>query len=170
MLQHICLNTYICTMKESPLHIRLKQKKFESEIQQAMLSIVVAADIIKRKQFKVCESKKLTHSQYNILRILKGNPEGYCRKEIMERMLEKAPDATRLIDGLVAYHLAERIISKQDKRMSLTRITEKGIALLQDLHEPMQSFAKELNVMYSKTDVKNISELCGRIISVELHN
>jgi DNA-binding MarR family transcriptional regulator len=135
-------------MNDSPIHIRLKQDRFVSELQQAMLSILVSADIIKR--------------------ILKGNPEGYCRKDIIERMLEKAPDVTRLIDGLVSEKLAERISSETDKRMSLTKITEKGINLLTELHEPMQAFSKEMDGMFSKKDLISIIELCGRIITHEM--
>lgn len=164
----MCLNTYICIMIDSPIHIRLKQEYFESEVQQAMLSILVSADFIKRKQLAVCGLKNLTHSQYNILRILKGNPEGYCRKDIIERMLEKAPDVTRLIDGLVSSGNAERIPGITDKRMSLTRITEKGINLLNELREPMQSFSKEMDQMFSMQDLESITELCGRIISHEM--
>jgi DNA-binding MarR family transcriptional regulator len=156
-------------MKVSPIHIRLKQEHFESEVQQAMLSLIVAADIVKKKQLEVCSSKSLTHSQYNILRILKGcHPEGYCRKDIIERMLEKAPDVTRLIDGLVAEKYAERIQGITDKRMSLTRITEKGIDLLKELHIPMQTFAKEMDEMYSKKELNSMIELCGRIISHDM--
>jgi len=155
-------------MIDSPIHIRLKQAHFESEVQQAMLSILVSADFIKRKQLAVCGLKSLTHSQYNILRILKGNPAGYCRKEIIERMLEKAPDVTRLIDGLVLEKLAERVSSETDKRMSLTRITEKGINLLSELHGPMQTLAEEMNEMFSKQDLNLITELCGRIIIHEM--
>ena len=156
-------------MKDSPIHIRLKQNQFESDVQQAMLSLIVAADIIKRKQLIVCSSKCLTHSQYNILRILKGcHPQGYCRKDIIERMLEKAPDVTRLIDGLVAENYAERIPSEIDKRMSLTRITQEGLHLLDELHVPMQSFAKEMDAMYSEEELHTITELCGRVIAHEL--
>jgi len=164
----MCLNTYICIMIDSPIHIRLKQEYFESEVQQAMLSILVSADFIKRKQLAVCGLKNLTHSQYNILRILKGNPEGYCRKEIIVRMLEKAPDVTRLIDGLVEKKLAERIQSEIDKRMSLTRITQDGIDLLDELHGPMQTFAKEMDAMFSVKELNAITELCGRVITHEL--
>lgn len=155
-------------MIDSPIHIRLQQEHFESEVQQAMLSILVSADFIKRKQLAVCGLKSLTHSQYNILRILKGKPAGYCRKEIIERMVEKAPDVTRLIDGLVSEKLAERVSSETDKRMSLTRITEKGINLLSELHEPMQLLAKEMDGIFSKKDLISIIELCGRIITHEM--
>jgi DNA-binding MarR family transcriptional regulator len=99
---------------------------------------------------------------------LKGNPAGYCRKEIIVRMLEKAPDVTRLIDGLVEKKLAERIQSEIDKRMSLTRITQDGIDLLDELHGPMQTFAKEMDAMFSVKELNAITELCGRVITHEL--
>lgn len=169
VLEHICSNTYICIMIESAIQIRLKQPRFESDVQQAMLSILVAADIIKRKQSLVCEGKGITHSQYNILRILKGcYPDGYCRKDIIERMLEKAPDVTRLIDGLVAEGMAERVTSEVDKRMSLTRITKKGIKVLKDLQTPMQVFAKEMDQIFSKKDLSDLTKLCGKIISHDM--
>lgn len=169
MFEHICSNTYICLMKQSPIHNRLKQKQFQTATQQAMLSMLVAADIIKRKQSEVCASKNLTHSQYNILRILKGcHPNGYCRKEIIERMLEKAPDVTRLIDGLVTDGKAERIQSETDKRMSLTKITEDGIALLDELHQPMQEFSTELDKLYSNKELVELSALCERIIALDI--
>jgi DNA-binding MarR family transcriptional regulator len=82
--------------------------------------------------------------------------------------LEKAPDVTRLIDGLVSSGNAERIPGITDKRMSLTRITEKGINLLSELREPMQSFSKEMDQMFSMQDLESITELCGRIISHEM--
>ena len=83
-------------------------------------------------------------------------------------MVEKAPDVTRLIDGLVSEKLAERVSSETDKRMSLTRITEKGINLLSELHEPMQLLAQEMNEIFSKHDLHMITELCGRIITHEM--
>ena len=83
-------------------------------------------------------------------------------------MLEKAPDVTRLIDGLVAQGYAERVQGITDKRMSLTRITQKGIDLLNELHEPMQTFAKEMDEMYSKKELNSLIELCGRIITHDM--
>lgn len=158
-------------MIESPIHIRLKQQHFESDQQQAMLSLLVAAEIIKKKQIEVCSTKNITHSQYNILRILKGcHPEGYCRKDIIERMLEKAPDVTRLINGLVQAEYAERDAGLVDKRMSLTKITQKGLDLLDELHEPMQAYSKELHTLFSKEDLTRIIELCGKIISHDLES
>ena len=82
---------------------RLKQPRFASPQQEALLSVIVAAGTINDLMDVVCERHGLTRSQYNVLRILRGvYPEGHPRCEIAQRMVERAPDVTRLVDRLQA--------------------------------------------------------------------
>ena len=50
--------------------------------------------------------------------------------------LDTKEEADRLFHAL-SDGKAERVQSETDKRMSLTKITEKGIGLLEELHQPM---------------------------------
>ena len=75
----------------------------------------------------------VTPTQYNVLRILRGSgEEGLCRSEIMERMIARVPDATRLLDRMEGAGLIERERSQVDRRFVTTRITEEGRRVLTD--------------------------------------
>ncbi|MDA0873470.1 MAG: MarR family transcriptional regulator [Bacteroidetes bacterium] len=80
----------------------------------------------------------LTMTQYNVLRILRGaGKKGLCRNDVGARMLSPVPDATRLIDRLIASGYAQKDKDPNDKRYTATRITEKGLDLLTTLDEPI---------------------------------
>jgi DNA-binding MarR family transcriptional regulator len=80
----------------------------------------------------------ITPTQYNVLRILRGAGEkGLCRAEVMERMIARVPDATRLLDRLEAAGLIGRCRDAGDRRYVTTTITEDGLQLLRVLEEPV---------------------------------
>ena len=80
----------------------------------------------------------LTMTQYNVLRILRGaGQEGLCRNDVGARMLSPVPDATRLIDRLIAAGFAQKDKSATDRRYTTTRITTKGLNLLAELDAPV---------------------------------
>ena len=90
---------------------RLKQTKFESAEQEVILNILVASNHIKSIVETACSNFGISLSQFNVLRILNGKyPEGYPRCDIISRMIEPAPDVTRLIDRLIKRKLVERFI------------------------------------------------------------
>src|SRR5579864_8809591 len=113
------------------LRHRIQQVHFESAVQEAVLSLLVAADHLRAQTERLCAEFGISASQYNVLRILRGvHPEGHSRCEIARRMIERAPDVTRLVDRLEKRGLVERDRSAADRRLSLTRITPAGIDLL----------------------------------------
>src|SRR5262245_54731274 len=81
---------------------RIKQSAdFKSPVDDAVLNLLVAAGYVQAQIDRACEEFDITRGQYNVLRILRGaGEEGHPRYEITERMIEKAPDVTRLIDRL----------------------------------------------------------------------
>jgi len=81
----------------------------------------------------------LTGQQYNVLRILRGaEPDGLPTLTIAERMIERAPGITRMIDRLKIKGLVMRELRPDDRRCVYCRITEKGLNLLELLDEPVQ--------------------------------
>src|SRR3954447_10460904 len=105
-----------------------------------MLNLFVAVDHLRGKAIEVCSRFGITHGQYNVLRILRGaHPDGHPRCEIAKRMIEKAPDVTRLVDRLEAMSLVERVRSDGDRRLSIARITPKGLQLLKDMDPEMKA-------------------------------
>ncbi len=145
---------------------RLKQSHFESTEQEALLNILVCSNHIKSHIEAVCLKHGITHAQFNVLRILKGKyPKGYPRGDIIGRMVEPAPDVTRLIDRLIKQKLVERFTSDQDRRLSLTRITKKGRNELKRIKPKIDSLFKIVSDKLNKTERKQLSVLLEKIYS-----
>lgn len=142
----------------------LKMKKSPETREEALLNLRVASHFAETRMEKICSGYGITGAQYNVLRILKGvYPEGHARCEIISRMIETAPDTTRLIDRLEKQKLAERDKSVEDRRMSITRITEKGLKLLEDIIPKLDKEISELTRDFSKNECKELSNLCEKI-------
>jgi DNA-binding MarR family transcriptional regulator len=84
------------------------------------------------------KTEELSPTQYNVLRILRGAPEGLLCGEVAARMISRDPDITRLLDRLEKRGLIARCRQDRDRRMVLARITEEGLALLEQLDEAIQ--------------------------------
>ena len=115
-----------------------QQKPFESLEQEAVLNVLHTADVLLQRITAVLKPFKLSHSQYNVLRILRGaGPEGLACREIGERMITRDPDITRLLDRLEARGLLTRTRDQKDRRVITARITEEGRRLLDALDQPI---------------------------------
>ena len=140
---------------------RISQDSFESPAVEAMLNLLVASDYMAQKADEACAEFDITRGQFNVLRILKGvYPEGHPRCEIIRRMLEKAPDVTRLVDRLEEQGLAVRDRCKVDRRLSITRITAAGIALLEKMAPRMKQMGDHFAERVSRRDCRELSRIC----------
>jgi len=150
------------------LRDRIKQNRFESPVQEAILNILVASGHIRERVNRLCLVHDISHTQFNVLRILKGGPsDGYSRHEIQERLVERAPDVTRLIDRLESRGLVVRTRSDKDRRLSVTRITPAGLALLVELQPHIQKLMDHLATRLNDVDCQELSRICERIYSGE---
>jgi DNA-binding MarR family transcriptional regulator len=146
------------------LEERIKQSRFESPAQEALLNLLVTAGHVRQMIDEVCEREGITRAQYNALRILRGaHPAGYPRGEISARLLERAPDVTRLIDRLEKRRLVQRVRSGDDRRLSITRITRAGLALLKRTDPGVRAVQEKFGVHLSSRDLRQLSRLCERI-------
>ncbi len=147
---------------------RLKQASFPSPEQEALLSVMVAAATLNEAVDRVCARRKITSPQYNVLRILRGvYPQGHPRCEIACRMLDRAPDITRLLDRLETRGLVRRLRGSQDKRQTITFITAKGIKLLDAIQPAIDSEVTAVLRGLSEADCRELSRLCAVILSNE---
>ncbi|MDH3267841.1 MAG: MarR family transcriptional regulator [Ignavibacteria bacterium] len=150
---------------------RLKQQKFSSVEQEGLLNLFIATNYLHSKLDSICWGFKITLAQFNVLRILKGAfPNGYSRGEIMRRMVEPAPDVTRLIDRLIKEGLVERYESNQDRRLSLARITKKGINHLSRLNPEVDKFISEYSSSLNKSEKEMLSNICEKLYAKEIEN
>ena len=143
---------------------RLKQARFTNPQQEALLSVAVAAGTIQDVVDAVCERHGLTRSQYNVLRILRGvHPEGHPRCEIAQRMIERAPDVTRLVDRLQSQGLVRRSRGGRDQRQAITRITPKGLKLLENIQPEIDQQGATLLASLTDKDCHELSRLSALI-------
>jgi DNA-binding MarR family transcriptional regulator len=104
---------------------------------KALLNIIYTANWINSHQNTFFKTFGISPQQFNILRILRGAGEALKVQTIKERMLERAPNATRLMDKLCAKKLIERIPCPTDRRVVHIAITDEGLKLLDDISKKM---------------------------------
>ena len=105
----------------------------------AFLDLLRTTDMLSRRLVPVLKTEDLSATQYNVLRILRGAPEGLACGEIAGRMITRDPDVTRLLDRLEKRGLISRDRETKDRRTVMARITAEGLTLLSRLDEPVQA-------------------------------
>ena len=101
----------------------------------------------------------ITGSQYNVLRILRGEGEALPCLEIASRMITQLPDITRLVDRLEAAGLVTRSRTTEDRRVVLIQITEAGLRLLSQLDEPVKAMHRRHLGHLSRDELAELNRL-----------
>lgn len=148
-----------------PLQKRLKQTKvIDDPAMESMLNVMVAASHLNDCNERVAAAFGITRSQYNVLRILRGvYPEGHSRQEITRRMVERSPDVTRLIDRLEQSGYVERERTDIDRRLSIARITGKGLELLTIMDPAFNEVLRGIGERLTEADMRELSRLCEKL-------
>ena len=129
-----------------------------------MVALLRVAAHLRRGLEDVCGAAGLTHDQYNVLRILRGaGPEGLPRFAVGERLIERAPDVTRLLDRLERAGWVERTRSAQDRRLSVSRITAAGHDLLAALDPQIADVHERLAATLDDPDVAHLQHLLNQL-------
>ena len=105
----------------------------------AFVDLLRTTDMLSRGLAGVLKSEELSATQYNVLRILRGAPEGLPCGEIACRMITRDPDVTRLLDRLEKRELISRCRETKDRRTVMVRIAPEGLKVLARLDEPVQA-------------------------------
>jgi DNA-binding MarR family transcriptional regulator len=104
-----------------------------------LLDLLRTTDVLSRGLLQVLKGDDLSGTQYNVLRILRGAPEGLACGEIASRMITRDPDVTRLLDRLEKRGLISRCRETKDRRTVTVRIAPPGLKLLAGLDEPVRA-------------------------------
>jgi DNA-binding MarR family transcriptional regulator len=136
-----------------------QSKPFRTRSQEAYLAMLRTADDAKRFATHVLEPAGVTLQQYNVLRILRGAGEqGLPTLAVAERMVERTPGVTRLIDRMEKKGWVVRVRCTEDRRRVWCRITQSGLELLSSLDNPMNAVDDSLSGALNESE---ISELIG---------
>lgn len=133
---------------------------FENNRVKAMLNILYTANWITRTQNEFFKTFNISPQQYNILRILNGAEQPLKVQTIKQRMIERSPNATRLMDKLCAKNYIERLASVEDRRVVKISITEKGKALLTSIPN---DFNNKLMMNLDEEEAKQLSFLLDKM-------
>jgi len=116
----------------------IQTSKFRNERHKATINIVFTSNWITDILEKRANLEQITLQQFNVLRILRGqHPKPATNSLVKERMLDKMPDVSRIIDRLVAKGLVSRGKCSTDRRAVDVKITRKGLTTLKALEESM---------------------------------
>ena len=125
----------------------------------AFLELLRTTDKLSRALVPILKVEELSMTQYNVLRILRGAPDGLPCGEIANRMITRDPDITRLLDRLEKRGLISRSRETQDRRMVLTRIVPEGLKLLEKLDEPVENGHRQQLGHLGRERLTQLSEL-----------
>ncbi len=138
------------------------QAKFKNAQQKAIVNLRITSNLIGQKQNAFMEPYGLTLPQFNILRILRGANETLNVNTIKDRMIEKSPNTTRLMDKLIDKQLIDRVRCEEDRRVVYVTINKNGLALLEKIDEDLKLdniFENKL----SESDALLLSDLLDKL-------
>ena len=123
------------------------------------MELLRTTDMLSRGLVKVLKIEDLSGTQYIVLRILRGSPEGLPCGEIASRMITRDPDITRLLDRLEKRGVISRCRETKDRRMVMARITPEGLKVLARLDEPVQAGHRKQLGHLGRERLRALSEL-----------
>ena len=136
------------------------KSKFDNEYVKALINIKYTSSWLDNIASKILKPYNISEQQYNILRILRGAGKAITVNSIKERMIQKSPNSTRLMDKLCDKGLINRVRCESDRRVVYIEISNNGLELLEkmDLVE-LEKYMHSL----SEKEVKTLNKLLDKI-------
>src|SRR6201997_859098 len=126
-------------------HELKKKRPFESPLEEALLSVVRTSDQLQIRLARLLREFGLTSpTQYNILRILRGEGKPLPILEIASRTITVVPGITGLIDRLERAGFVNRVRCPNDRRVIFVALTDQGSKTLAELDEPLLALHRKL--------------------------
>ncbi len=142
----------------------LRTRHAEPRAKEAFLALFRAADRLRTASSAIFEPHGITGQQYNVLRILRGaEPEGLLTLTIADRMIERAPGITRMIDRLEAKGLVARERCGVDRRCVYCRITALGLDLLAKLDQPVEENNRAVFAALDRQELEQLIALLEKV-------
>ncbi|MCA9040058.1 MAG: MarR family transcriptional regulator [Planctomycetaceae bacterium] len=136
-----------------------KRDPFESPEQEAFLNLLRTGDQFENRSGKLFREHGITPSQYNVLRILRGEGKPLPSLEIADRLIQVVPAITGLIDRLEKQDLVKRERCVEDRRVVYVSITARGRELLKKLDQPVKKLHEQLLGHLTRKELKELSRL-----------
>jgi DNA-binding MarR family transcriptional regulator len=151
-------------MTGSKLQQELKKKRpFESREQEAALSVLRTAD-----QLQICFARLfrefgLTSSQYNVLRILRGEGQPLPILEIAQRTITVVPGITGLVDRLEEAGYVRRERCANDRRVVYVTLTARAVKTLAKIDRPLAQLHERVMSKLTATELTTLSATLAKL-------
>ncbi|MFT4031610.1 MAG: MarR family transcriptional regulator [Siphonobacter sp.] len=142
----------------------IKQERFTSSHHKVMVNLLFTNNWLVARHSDGLKPYDLTVQQFNVLRILRGQyPNAITVNAIIERMLDKMSNASRLVDKLLAKGLVTRVVCPNDRRAVDVLITAKGLSLLAEIDEKMSTWEADIIRNMSEEEAEMLSHLLDKL-------
>lgn len=151
-------------MTVSRLQHELKKKRpFESRQQEAALSVLRTAD-----QLQICFARLfrefgLTSSQYNVLRILRGEGQPLPILEIAQRTITVVPGITGLVDRLEEAGYVRRERCANDRRVVYVTLTDRAAKALAKIDRPLAELHERVMSKLTASELTTLSAMLAKL-------
>jgi len=146
------------------LETEIKQETFDSDIQKATLNVMYTSNYIRDKTLPFFKDYGILQQHYNVLRIVRGKKgEPVSPGKIIEVMLDKGRDLTRLVDKLVKVGYLERKVCSSNRRKVDIFITEQGLDITSKIETRINNWYGNLGL--SATEADQLNELLDKLRS-----
>ncbi|MEO7137479.1 MAG: MarR family transcriptional regulator [Gemmatimonadales bacterium] len=147
------------------LQAELKQKKpFPRVTAEALLSVLRTAAVLEHQLTEALKPYGITHTQYNVLRILRGaGADGLCGREVGARMVSRVPDVSRLLDRMEETGLITRERDPGDRRHITARISRKGLAILAQATPELEAVERARAGQIPTGQLQQLIEVLGAV-------
>lgn len=136
--------------------------KFSSPQLKAIVNIRYTSNFLGHYQNSFMAQYDLSMAQFNILRILRGAKGDINVNTVKERMVEKSPNTTRLMDKLIDKGLIDRTRCTEDRRVVYVKITKQGLDLLSEIDNHMDVNAL-IRAELSDEEANLLSDLLDKV-------
>jgi DNA-binding MarR family transcriptional regulator len=133
-----------------------KRGPFDSVEQEAMLALMRTTDLLENRLARLLRGFGLTLTQYNVLRILRGEGKPMPCLEVAGRMIQVAPAITRVVDQLLKLKLITKTQSEEDRRVFEIELTPAAAKLLKSLDQPVLDLHASLLASAKKSDLRSL--------------
>ena len=142
---------------------QIKQSQFKSSKQKAHINLIYTFNYLSYGMKNVFKEYQIYYQHYNVLKILKGaNGKALCNNEILDVMLDKTRDLTRLVDKLEEFQWVTKKINPQNKRSVMIQLTDLGLLKTLEIESKVETWINH-NTGLNEVECEQLSLLLDKL-------
>ena len=137
--------------------------KKEAASRSAFVALLRAHERLQGEFAALFKTHGLTLAQFNVLRILRGAGGSLPCQVIAERLINRLPDVTRLVDRMEKSGLVTRERGAEDRRVVLVKLSRDGRRRVDALDEPVAELHGEQAGALSMRELEDLRALLEKL-------